>query len=84
VGIQDAWVNVVDGFQKGVQLGLYNQAASNKGLMWAVVNKSNDMAGLQLGLVNWAEKLDGLQIGLANINNTPNPFRFFPIVNWSF
>jgi hypothetical protein len=83
-GWQDSWINIVEGTQKGLQWGIYNQSNATVGWQWGLINKSYDARGLQLGLVNWAEKLHGLQIGIANINNTPNPFRFFPIVNWSF
>lgn len=43
-----------------------------------------NMKGVQIGFVNCTETLHGLQIGLVNINNSGVPFKFLPIINYSF
>lgn len=68
-GLDVGIINQVDGKQKGVQLGIYNN--------------SLETSGVQIGLVNRTGWLYGLQIGLVNIN-TYGKRKFLPIVNFSF
>ena len=63
-------MNLVDGGVEGMQCGFYNS--------------SGDMKGLQVGLVNMAGTLMGLQIGFVNINKIGEPYKFLPIVNFSY
>jgi len=84
-GYQEGIVNYVEGDFLGWQTSAVNVTnGSFKGLQSALVNKAGDVRGVQIAIINLAESLYGLQIGLVNINNTPNPFPIFPIVNWSF
>lgn len=71
VGWQDGTVNLVGGDFVGLQSGFYNSVAGKS-------------SGLQLGVVNVAGSLYGLQIGLLNFNKAGEPFKFLPIVNFSF
>lgn len=68
-GLDLGLVNKVTGDQKGVQIGLFNDAYS--------------ATGLQVGLFNRTEWLDGVQIGLVNIHKN-GKYEFLPIVNFSF
>ena len=70
---QSAVVNITEGNFLGVQTGFFN---------WT---KKSHTKGAQLGIVNIAGKLDSaLQIGLLNFNNSGEPMKFLPIVNFSF
>lgn len=68
-GLDLGLINVAEGMQKGVQLGLYNETF--------------ETSGVQFGLVNRTEWLNGLQIGLVNIHQEGRR-PFFPILNFSF
>ncbi|MFH0754753.1 MAG: hypothetical protein V2A70_09315 [Candidatus Omnitrophota bacterium] len=68
-GIDIGLINKVESRQKGLQIGLYNNAGES--------------SGLQIGLVNRARWLEGVQIGLINIHEQGKR-KFFPIVNFSF
>jgi hypothetical protein len=54
----------------GLQIGLYNRAASSG-------------SGFQIGVVNYAGSFRGVQIGLVNIIED-NRIPFLPIFNASF
>ncbi len=61
VGWQAGAIVMTTGAIKGVQTGLFNQAAS--------------VTGVQIGVVNMTTDMNGIQIGLANmIKNGPLPF----------
>ena len=99
-GWQPGFINLVEGNVEGLQEGLVNHVKGNftgwqsggininkketHGLMTGIFNSTNHMRGVQLGFVNYAETLYGLQIGIANINNSGDPFKFLPIINFSF
>jgi len=84
-GLQYGLVNITDNNFLGWQDGLINMTEGTfTGLQTGFFNRTWDMHGIQFGAVNVADMLNGIQIGIININNSPNPFRVFPIVNWSF
>jgi len=84
-GLQGGFVNLVDGDFLGWQRGVVNyNKKQTVGLQTALINMTNGMSGVQFGLVNVTETLYGLQVGLVNLNNSGNPFRFLPIVNFCF
>ncbi|MDP8213222.1 MAG: hypothetical protein P9X22_08060 [Candidatus Zapsychrus exili] len=68
-GIDIGLINKSKGYQKGIQLGIYNSTL--------------DFSGLQLGLINRTDWLDGIQIGLINIH-AEGERNFFPIINFAF
>jgi hypothetical protein len=85
IGMQSGLVNIVDGNGSGYQTGLVNITKHNYvGLQFGIYNESRTMSGLAFGLVNNTGDLNGLQIGLVNINRSGDPYKFLPIVNWSF
>jgi len=85
VGFQDGFVNKVDGTFLGWQRGFVNVTKGEfTGLQTAIVNKAGTFNGLQLSVVNMADTLNGLQIGIINLNFSGNPYKFLPIVNFSF
>lgn len=76
-GLQVAGGNITGDTVTGVQIGIVNRAGS--------------LRGVQIGGFNYAGELAGLQIGLSNLRGRPRagasraaPYRFFPVVNWSF
>ncbi len=76
-GLQVAGGNITGDTVTGVQIGIVNRAGS--------------LRGVQIGGFNYAGELAGLQIGLSNFRGRPRggvslaaPYRFFPVVNWSF
>lgn len=91
--------SIVQGKMTGWQSGLYAKANDLTGLQTAAVcmvdetlvgvqfggiyNYAGKVKGLQFGLVNVTENLAGLQIGLINVNKKGDPFKFFPIANFS-
>jgi hypothetical protein len=84
-GFQEGFVNTVGGEVRGWQSGFVNINESlTYGLQTGFFNKTNRMEGVQFGFVNICESLHGIQIGLVNINNSGDPFKFMPIINWSF
>ena len=68
-GLDFGAINQVDGIQKGLQVGFFNNNFKT--------------SGVQIGLVNKTEYLNGLQIGFFNIH-VEGDRKFFPIVNFSF
>ncbi len=84
VGVQNNFVNVVEGKFEGFQYGLYNGTETGGGFQLGLVNTAQNFKGLQIGLVNYARQLHGLQIGLVNVISQDGAFPVFPIVNWSF
>jgi len=68
-GLDIGMINIVDGDQTGVQIGIYNSSFKS--------------SGLQIGLINKTEYLNGLQIGILNFHGEGN-FRLLPIINFSF
>ena len=84
-GYQEGFVNLVDGDFLGWQSGAVNiNKSQTVGLQTAFFNQTNSLRGLQFGLVNITDTLYGLQIGIINLNNSGNPFKFLPIVNFCF
>ena len=82
---QEGFVNLVEGDFLGWQHGAVNiNKSQTVGLQTALFNKTDGMRGVQFGFVNITETLYGLQIGIINLNNSGNPFKFLPIVNFSF
>ena len=68
-GLDVGGINQTDHFQKGLQIGFFNNTLK--------------MTGLQIGLVNKTDFLHGVQIGVLNFNSQ-GMTDFFPIVNWAF
>ena len=62
-------INIVEGDQIGLQIGIYNSSFKT--------------SGLQIGFINRTEFLNGLQIGILNFHNEGN-LTLLPIVNFSF
>lgn len=84
-GLQTGGVNIATDMVDGVQLGVCNNADFDLyGVQMGFANWAAKMHGLQLGVVNVAEALDGVQIGLFNYHAGGEPFRFLPLVNFSF
>ncbi len=85
-GLDLGLVNKLNGDMKGAQGGLVNLVEGDVGgTQSGLVNLvKGDREGLQIGVVNMAGTLKGLQIGIVNINNSGEPHRFLPIVNFSF
>ncbi len=84
-GYQEAIVNFVEGNYLGVQFGALNITNGQfRGVQTGILSKAGNVRGVQFSCVNICDSLYGLQVGFFNINNTPNPFKFFPFVNWSF
>jgi len=82
---QGGIVNLVEGDFLGWQSGAVNVNKSlTVGLQTALFNKTESMRGVQFGVINITETLYGLQLGIINLNNSGNPFKFLPIVNFSF
>jgi opacity protein-like surface antigen len=53
LGWQNGWAaNITGGTMKGLQWGIYNQAARVEGLQLGFVNNTGTIHGLQIGLVN--------------------------------
>ena len=68
-GFDFGMINIVEGNQTGLQIGIYNSSFKT--------------SGLQIGFINRTEYLNGLQIGILNFHSEGD-FRFLPIVNFSF
>jgi len=84
-GSQRGFVNLLEGDFFGWQTGGVNiNKGQTVGLQAGLFNSTNDLRGLQFGFVNFTETLYGIQIGIVNINNSGTPFKFLPIVNFSF
>ena len=100
LGWQSGIVNLVEGNATGYQDGVFNRVRGDflgwqtgwvniteskfTGLQTGLVNMVGDMHGVQFSVVNVADTLYGLQIGIINLNNSGNPFKFLPLVNFSF
>jgi len=68
----------------GVDVGAFNRTTHyQKGLQVGIFNNTLKMTGLQIGLVNYTDFLDGVQIGVLNYH-TQGMTDFFPFINWSF
>ncbi|MFC1508494.1 LA_2272 family surface repeat-containing protein [Candidatus Omnitrophota bacterium] len=84
-GYQEGCVNYVKGNVLGWQNALINICKSEMvGFQSGFVNLSGNVRGIQLGFVNTTDQMYGLQVGIVNLNYQGNPFKFLPIVNFSF
>ena len=85
-GVQSGLFNRVEGDVGGMQYGVINCVKGDvEGFQTGLVNRvEGDMEGLQIGVVNLAGTLRGLQIGIVNLNMSGEPYKFLPIVNFSF
>lgn len=68
---------------KGLDVGLWNDAAEMDGLEIGVVNKTYQMRGLQIGVINVTRNAYGVQVGVVNVIRA-NDIPFFPVLHWSF
>ncbi len=68
-GFDFGLINIAEGKQTGLQIGVYNSSFKT--------------SGVQIGFINKTEYLNGLQIGILNFHNEGN-LRLLPIVNFSF
>ena len=68
-GLDFGMINIVEGDQVGLQIGIYNSTFKT--------------SGLQIGFINKTEYLNGLQIGILNFHNEGN-LKFLPVINFSF
>ena len=68
---------------KGLDIGLWNDAAEMDGLEIGVVNTTYRMRGLQVGVVNVTRNAYGVQLGVVNVIRA-NDIPFIPVVHWSF
>lgn len=68
---------------KGLDVGLWNDAAEMDGLELGVVNTTYRMRGLQVGVVNVTRNAYGVQLGVVNVIRA-NDIPFIPVVHWSF
>lgn len=85
-GVQSGLFNDVGRDFSGWQNGLINRNRGplTRGVQIGLLNLSGEFRGFQMGIMNIADNLYGIQLGLVNLNNSGEPFRFLPIVNWSF
>jgi len=84
-GIDLGIVSKVTGDFLGWQCGVINiNERLTVGFQTALLNKTENSRGVQLGVVNITGTLYGLQIGIINFNISGFPFKFLPIVNFSF
>lgn len=67
----------------GIQVGLWNEAATMSGIQAGIINVAGDAEGFQVGLINRAETMHGYQVGLINVIRDAE-LKFMPIVNIGF
>lgn len=68
---------------KGLDIGLWNDAAEMDGLEIGVVNTTYLMRGLQIGLVNVTRNAYGVQVGVVNVVRSSD-IPFVPVIRWCF
>lgn len=91
-GFQWGFINFAMDDFTGIQFSVGNiTGKTTRGSQIGFINRSGTLVGLQLGVFNYADHLKGIQIGFSNLRDGPParwprsaPFRFSPLINWSF
>lgn len=68
---------------KGLDIGLWNDAAEMDGLEIGIVNTTYRMRGLQIGVVNVTRNAYGVQVGVVNVVRSSD-IPFIPVIHWCF
>ena len=68
---------------RGLDIGLWNDAAEMDGFEIGIVNTTYRMRGLQIGVVNVTRNAYGVQVGVVNVVRSSD-IPFIPVIHWCF